>query len=67
MAEKTPIHPYKVGAHLATDCRLGYAEHDIILDIGVRPERVATLGFLHRRRMRRVPDCLPPARGYPIG
>ena len=40
MSETTQIHPDKVRAYLATDYRLGHTEHDIILNIGVRSERV---------------------------
>jgi hypothetical protein len=43
MADTTQIHPDKVRAYLATDYRLGHAEHDIILNIGVRSERLASL------------------------
>ena len=43
MAETTQIHPDKVRAYLATDYRLGHTEHDIILNIGVRSERLAAL------------------------
>jgi hypothetical protein len=43
MSETTQIHPDKVRAYLATDYRLGHTEKAIILNIGVRPERLATL------------------------
>ena len=43
MSEMTQIHPDKVRAYLATDYRLGHTEHDIILNIGVRSERLAAL------------------------
>ena len=43
MSETTQIHPDKVRAYLATDYRLGHSEHDIILNIGVRSERLAAL------------------------
>jgi len=43
MAETTQIHPDKVRAYLTTDYRLGHTEHDIILNIGVRAERMAAL------------------------
>ena len=43
MADMTQIHPDKVRAYLATDYRLGYTEHDIILNIGKRSERLASL------------------------
>ncbi len=43
MSETTQIHPDKVRAYLATDYRLGHTEHDIILNIGVRSERLAAL------------------------
>jgi hypothetical protein len=43
MAETTQIHPDKVRAYLATDYRLGQTEHDIILNIGVRSERLGAL------------------------
>ena len=43
MYESTQIHPDKVRAYLATDYRLGHSEHDIILNIGVRSERLAAL------------------------
>lgn len=43
MSETTQIHPDKVRAYLATDYRLGQNEHDIILNIGVRSERLGAL------------------------
>jgi hypothetical protein len=43
MSETTQIHPDKVLAYLATEYRLGHTEHDIILNIGVRSERLAAL------------------------
>ena len=43
MSETTQIHPDKVRAYLATDYRLGHTEHDIILNIGVRSERLGAL------------------------
>jgi hypothetical protein len=43
MSETTQIYPDKVRAYLATDYRLGHTEHDIILNIGVRSERLAAL------------------------
>jgi hypothetical protein len=43
MSETTQIHPDKVRAYLATDYRLGHTEQAIILNIGVRSERLATL------------------------
>ena len=43
MSEATQIHPDKVRAYLATDYRLGQTERDIILNIGVRSERLAAL------------------------
>ncbi len=43
MSETTQIHPDKVRAYMATDYRLGHTEHDIILKIGVRSERLAAL------------------------
>jgi hypothetical protein len=43
MAETTQIHPDKLRAYLATDYRLGYTPHDIVLTIGQRSERLAAL------------------------
>jgi hypothetical protein len=43
MAETTQIHLEKVRAYLATDYRLGHTELDIILNIGIHSERLATL------------------------
>jgi hypothetical protein len=43
MTETTQIHSDKIRAFLATDYRLGHTEHDIILNIGVRSERLASL------------------------
>lgn len=43
MTETTPIHPDKLRAYLATDYRLGHTEQDIVLNIGVRCERLAAL------------------------
>ena len=43
MADSTQIHPDKVRAYLATDYRLSHTEHDIILNIGVRSDRLAAL------------------------
>jgi hypothetical protein len=43
MSETTQIHPDKVRAYLATDYRLGHTAQDIVLTIGQRSERLATL------------------------
>jgi len=43
MTETTQIHPDKVRAYLATDYRIGHTEQEIILNIGVRSERLAAL------------------------
>ena len=43
MSETTQIHPDKVRAYLATDYRLGHTDQDIVLTIGKRSERLATL------------------------
>ncbi|SMC82982.1 DUF3293 domain-containing protein [Polynucleobacter kasalickyi] len=43
MTKATQIHPDKVRAYLATDYRLGHTSHDIILTVGQRSERLATL------------------------
>ena len=43
MSDTTQIHPDKIQAYLATDYRLGHTAKDIILTIGQRSERLATL------------------------
>jgi hypothetical protein len=43
MTETTQIHPDKIRAYSATDYRLGHTDHDIILTIGERSERLAAL------------------------
>ena len=43
MSETTQIHPDKVRAYLASDYRLGHTDQDIVLTIGKRSERLATL------------------------
>jgi hypothetical protein len=43
LSEATQIHPDKVRAYLATDYRLGHTDQDIVLNIGKRSERLATL------------------------
>lgn len=43
MDEPTQIHPEKIRAYRATDYRLGHSEQDIVLNIGVRSERLIAL------------------------
>ena len=43
MPEATQIHPDKVRAYLATDYRLGHTSQDIVLRIGERSDRLASL------------------------
>ena len=43
MADTTQIRPDKVRAYMATDYRLDHTKQDIILNIGVRSERLAAL------------------------
>jgi hypothetical protein len=43
MSETTQIHPDKVRAYLASDYRLGHTDQDIVLTIGKRSDRLATL------------------------
>jgi hypothetical protein len=43
MSETTQIHPDKIRAYIATDYRLSHTDHDIILTIGRRSERLSVL------------------------
>ena len=43
MTAATQIHPDKVRAYLATDYRIGHTAQDIVLTIGQRSERLASL------------------------
>jgi hypothetical protein len=49
VAESTQIHPDKFQTYLATDYRLGHIEQDIILNIGLRSERLASIRVTARR------------------